>query len=66
MQIKLWMLLKERGISQKILARELGISEKTLSLKLRGKADFWWGEVVTLAEFFEIQNPLDIFLAVPR
>lgn len=66
MQTKLWMLLKERGFSQKALAEELGISEKTLSLKLRGQGDFWWGEVAALSAFFGIENPLDVFVAVRR
>ena len=61
MQIKLWTLLKSRGISQATLAKKLGISEKTLSQKMQGKADFWYTEVVQICRLLDIKNPLDCF-----
>lgn len=66
MQVKLWMLLKQNHISQVELAERLGISEKTVSLKLQGKADFWWSEVESICELLQLGNPMEVFTAVRR
>ena len=64
MQICLYQLRKEKGISQKELAQRLGISETTYRQKEKGRSAFWSDEMFIIADIFG-RNVSEIF-SVPR
>ena len=54
-------LLKSRGITQRVLAKQLGISCRSLCCKLCGKQPLLWSEVKAISEVLSISNPLEWF-----
>lgn len=58
MQPWLFTKLKENGLSQAALARELGLSARTLCNKFQGKQPFMYHEVVRICRRLNIENPL--------
>ena len=61
MQIYLYQLRKEKGITQKQLARKLGISETAYRQKEKGQSAFTQDEMFFLRSFFD-KTLQDIFL----
>ena len=48
--------IKEKGLKQAELARELGIRQSTLSLKINNKRPFFVTEALQLAALLEIKD----------
>ena len=61
METWLYSKLKEKGTTQKELARMVGILPSTLSKKFHGELPFLYSEVVRICEILEIDNPLPYF-----
>lgn len=53
--------LHARGITQKSLAEHVGIRNETLSLKMTGKSDFTWSEMVSICMFLGKTHVDDLF-----
>ncbi len=43
------------------IAIRLGISKQTLTRKIKGTTDWTYGEMMTLAQIFNIEDPLKFF-----
>lgn len=58
--MQLWLMkkLRENGLSQAALARELGLSPRSLCNKFQGKQPFLYWEVVGICRRLHIENPL--------
>lgn len=44
--------LAKRGITKKEIAKDIGISPRAFSIKLSGKNDFWYSEILTIRKYF--------------
>lgn len=53
--------MTELGTNPRKLAPVLGICYKTMLLKMNGKLDFKYQEVITLCKILDIANPRDYF-----
>lgn len=53
--------MRECGTNPHRLAPKLGMSYKTMLLKLNGKYDFFYKEVIALCRELDIANPRDFF-----
>ncbi len=60
-QVKLKVRMEECGTNPRRLAPLLGICYKTMLLKMNGKLDFKYTEVITLCKVLDIANPRDYF-----
>ena len=56
--------MREKGFTQKDLAKEIGISEVALWKKLHGKTDFTTTEIFTIAKVLDIENLWVYFFAL--
>lgn len=53
--------MREKGFSQKNLAKSIGIAESTLNQKLNNKLDFGLNEAFMICGILDIQDPTDYF-----
>lgn len=53
--------MKEMGLSQKQTSNILGISTQSFNAKINNKTQFTLGEVISLCEILNIDNPKDYF-----
>ena len=60
---KLKGIIAERGLSQRILAKEIGITEKTFYEKMK-RGVFGTDEVDKMIEILHIEDPAPIFLTI--
>ena len=60
-QVKLKARMKELGTNPRKLAPMLGICYKTMLLKMNGKLDFRYTEVIILCNALDIANPRAYF-----
>ena len=51
----------EMHVSQDRLAKELGITVQTLNAKINRRSPFTLEEVIKIAEYLKLENPVDIF-----
>lgn len=51
------------GMTMKQVAAGLGIDEATLYRKMKGKSDFYRGEIQTLCTMLNIDDPAAVFFA---
>lgn len=56
----LHMVLRLKGFSQKELAAKVGLSERTMSFKIRGKAEFTLEEARRICDFLGISDPAEV------
>ncbi len=61
-QAKLKHRMTELGTNPRKLAPLLGICYKTMLLKMNGKLDFKYAEVIILCNALDIANPRDYFI----
>lgn len=54
-------ILRNKSITQKVLAECIKMPEHTLSKKMTGKAEFTWNEVKAICQRLGIDNPLKVF-----
>lgn len=58
---KLKGLMREKGITQEMLAQSVGIAESTLNMKLNGKSFFKADEILKIAEVLGIMSLIDVY-----
>lgn len=55
--------MKEMGLSQEQVSNMLGISTQSFNAKINSRKQFTLGEVITLCDLLNIENPKEYFFA---
>lgn len=58
---KLKGLMVEHGLTLKDLSKKIGISENSLTLKINGRRDWWYWEIMLITKQFGFSEVKEVF-----